>query len=87
MLRLGRHGPDASADHLRRPGEEAVGVRVVRGSDDIVRADIVSQHGNASLNRLGRCGSSYGSLQLQLAQLLNIGAAGAEDVADIGAAG
>jgi hypothetical protein len=27
-----------------------------------------------------------GSLQLQLAQLLNIGAAGAEDVADIGAA-
>ena len=28
-----------------------------------------------------------GSLQLQLAQLFHIGAAGAEDVADIGAAG
>jgi hypothetical protein len=40
------------ADHLRRPGEEAIGVRIIGRPHDLMRADTVGQHGEASLDWL-----------------------------------
>jgi hypothetical protein len=42
------------ADHLRHPGEEAVGVRVISRPHDLVWTDIVGQGRDASLDRLER---------------------------------
>ena len=51
MRRFGRQWHEPFADHLRRPGEEAVGVRIVGRSHDFVRADIVGQDGDAPLDQ------------------------------------
>src|SRR6266705_3797811 len=41
-------------DQLRRAGEEAVGVRVVRGPEDLVRPDVVREDAQAALDGLER---------------------------------
>src|SRR5258705_9582537 len=41
-------------DELRRDGEESVGMRVVGGPQDLVRADVVREHGQAALDGLER---------------------------------
>src|SRR5262245_55106035 len=41
-----------AADQLRRAGEEAVGVRVVGGPEDLVRADVVGEHAETALHGL-----------------------------------
>src|SRR3984893_5765894 len=52
--RLGGQRPDPLADHVRRAREEAVLMRIIGRPHDLVRADIVGQHGNAVLYRLER---------------------------------
>src|SRR5882724_1065494 len=41
-------------DELRRAGEETVGMRVVGRPQDLVRADVVREHGQAALDGLER---------------------------------
>src|SRR5258705_4304595 len=41
-------------DELRRAGEETVGMRVVGGPQDLVRADVVREHGQTALDGLER---------------------------------
>src|SRR6267143_2422211 len=41
-------------DQLRRAGEEAVGMRVVGGPEDLVRTDVVGEHREAALDGLER---------------------------------
>src|SRR3989442_11033383 len=52
VLRLGGQRPEPLAQHLRRAREEAVRVRIIGGPHDLVRPDIVGQHGDAALDRL-----------------------------------
>src|SRR5207245_5212882 len=52
--RLGGHRPEPLAEHLRRAREEAVLMGIIGRPHDLVRADIVGQHGDASLDRLER---------------------------------
>ena len=54
VLRLGGQWPEPVAEHLRRAGEEAVLMRIIGRPHDLVRADIVGQHGDAVLDRLER---------------------------------
>src|SRR5215467_4009233 len=54
VLRLGRQRPEPVAEHLRRAREEAIRVRIVGGPHDLVRPDVVGQHGDAALDRLER---------------------------------
>src|SRR5206468_1251759 len=54
VLRLGGQRPEPLAQHLRRAREEAVRVRIIGGPHDLVRPDIVGQHGDAALDRLER---------------------------------
>src|SRR4029450_10135015 len=42
----------ARSGDLRRPGEEPVGVRVVRRPEDLVRADVLGKDAEAALDRL-----------------------------------
>src|SRR5262249_30509792 len=44
----------APGDQIRRAGEESVRVRVIGGPEDLVRTDVVGQHGEAALDRLER---------------------------------
>ena len=69
------------------PGEETVRARIVGRPHDLVRADVARQHGNAPSTGSKDTPLIIGSLQFQLAELLHVGAAGAEDIADIGTAG
>src|SRR5882724_6310830 len=41
-------------DQLRRAGEEAVGVRIVGGPEDLVRTDVVGEYREAALDGLER---------------------------------
>src|SRR5204862_5271698 len=53
---LGRGGQprDLLPDHVRRAGEEAIGVRVVGRPHDLVGADVIGEHLEAALDRLER---------------------------------
>src|ERR1700732_4294619 len=53
-LGLGRGALQPLAQHVRRAGEEAVGMRVIGRPQDLVRADIVGEHLDAALDRLER---------------------------------
>src|ERR1700693_648840 len=52
--RLRRQRPEPVADHRRRSRKEAVLMRIIGGPHDLVRTDIVGQHGDAVLDRLER---------------------------------
>src|SRR5262249_19686121 len=54
VLRLVGQQAEALAEHLRRAPEEAVLVRIVVGPHDLVRPAVLSQHGDAALDRLER---------------------------------
>src|SRR5262245_27727920 len=51
VLRRGGEG-GAVGDEGGRAGEEAVGVRIVRGPQDLVRADVVGEDVEGALDRL-----------------------------------
>ena len=53
-LGLRRGALQPLADHVRRAGEEAVGVRVVGRPQDFVWTDIIGQHPQVALDRLER---------------------------------
>src|SRR5688572_20933975 len=54
VLRGGGQRPETLAEHLGRAREEAVLVRIVGGPHDLVRPDVVGEHGDAALDRLER---------------------------------
>src|SRR5215510_4239825 len=54
VLGLRRHSLEAIQQHLWRTREEAVGVRVVGGPQNFVRADIIGEHLDAALDRFER---------------------------------
>src|SRR5882724_10795237 len=54
MLGFGRRALEVLANHIRRPGEEPVAMRIVSRPQDLVRADIIREHPEAALDRLER---------------------------------
>src|SRR5580700_2828561 len=54
VLRLGGQRPEPVTEHLRRAREEAVLMRVIGRPHELVRADVVGEHGDAVLDRLER---------------------------------